>query len=118
MTRRLIALAALISTFAFPASAEKELLWGDTHLHTSNSFDAYLNRNMTADPDTAYRYAKGLPVVHPGPRSRVQIETPLDFLVVADHAEYMGVVRYIVERGIPREDLGILESFLAWFGEW
>lgn len=40
-------------------------LWGDTHLHSCNSFDAFLNRNMSADPATAYRYAKGLPVIHP-----------------------------------------------------
>ncbi|MBW2667706.1 MAG: DUF3604 domain-containing protein [Deltaproteobacteria bacterium] len=105
-------------SIATPAAAEKQLLWGDTHVHTSNSFDAYLNLNMTADPDTAYRFAKGLPVVHPGNRARVQLETPLDFLVVADHAEYLGVVRYIRERGIPRDELGILESLGAWAGEW
>ncbi|HBM88245.1 MAG TPA: hypothetical protein DD437_06865, partial [Rhodobiaceae bacterium] len=58
------ALALALSGQAAHA-ADTELLWGDTHLHTSYSFDAYLNRNMTADPDTAYRYAKGLPVVNP-----------------------------------------------------
>lgn len=63
------------------------LLWGDTHLHTSYSFDAYLFQNRTTDPDTAYRYAKGLPVVHPFHKSRVQRNRPLDFLVVSDHAE-------------------------------
>ena len=67
------------------------LYWGDTHLHTSYSADAYFMNNRSADPDTAYRWAKGLPVVHPGTRSRVQIHTPLDFLVVADHAEMLGV---------------------------
>jgi hypothetical protein len=99
------------------AHAEPQLLWGDTHLHTSNSFDAYLNRNMTADPDTAYRFAKGQPVIHPGNRARVQIGTPLDFLVVADHAEYLGVMRHIVERGVPREDMGALEKLRAWYAE-
>lgn len=74
-------------------ASEKQLLWGDTHLHSSYSFDAYLFQNRTADPDTAYRYAKGLPVIHPFHRGRVQIDTPLDFLVVADHAELLGVVR-------------------------
>ena len=62
-----------------------------THLHTSYSADAYFLGNRSADPDTAYRWARGLPVVHPSTRSRVQIHTPLDFLVVADHAEMLTV---------------------------
>ncbi len=104
---------------AVPAAqaGEKTLLWGDTHLHSSNSFDAFLNRNMSADPATAYRYAKGLPVVHPFHRARVQIDTPLDFLVVADHAELLGVMRFINDRGIPRDGLGITKRFSAWMTE-
>ena len=105
---------------AFPSGAEdsKQLLWGDTHLHSSNSFDAYLNRNMSADPATAYRYAKGLPVVHAYHRGRIQIETPLDFLVVSDHAEYLGVMRHIIERGIPSDDLGLVDRLTALYIEW
>ena len=99
------------------ASAPKQLLWGDTHLHSSNSFDAYLNRNASADPDTAYRYAKGLPVIHPYHRARVQIETPLDFLVVSDHAEYLGVIRTIVESGVPTDELGWIDTVKAWYTE-
>ncbi|UCF47703.1 MAG: DUF3604 domain-containing protein, partial [Myxococcales bacterium] len=68
-----------------------QVFWGDTHLHTSYSPDAYFFGNNTADPDTAYRYAKGYPVVHPYHKAKIQIGTPLDFLVVADHAEMMGV---------------------------
>jgi hypothetical protein len=68
-----------------------QVFWGDTHLHTSYSPDAFFFGNATADPDTAYRYAKGLPVVHPYHKGRIQIGTPLDFLVVSDHAEMMGV---------------------------
>ena len=103
-----------------PAFAEnsKQLLWGDTHLHSSNSFDAYLNRNMSADPATAYRYAKGLPVIHAYHRGRIQIEKPLDFLVVSDHAEYLGVMRYIIERGIPAEDLGFVDQMKALYIEY
>ena len=96
-----VLIASLFSFLAGPASAEKELLWGDTHLHTSNSFDAYLNTNTTTDPDSAYRFAKGEPVVYPVTGVRVQLETPLDFLVVADHGEYYGVIRHVVDRGIP-----------------
>ncbi len=54
-------------------------------------------QNRNADPDTAYRYAKGLPVIHPFHRARIQIETPLDFLVVSDHGEFMGVVPKILQ---------------------
>lgn len=96
--RRLGRLAALVAiAFLVPclaiADESRRVLWGDTHLHTSYSFDAFLNGNRSADPDTAYRWAKGLPVIHPYHRARVQVRTPLDFLVVADHAEYLGVIR-------------------------
>lgn len=86
-----------ISAAVAAGDEEKALLWGDTHLHTSYSFDAFLFMNRTADPDTAYRYAKGLPVVHPYHRARIQIETPLDFLVVSDHAELTSVPLRVFE---------------------
>jgi hypothetical protein len=66
--------------------------WGDTHLHTSNSFDVYLFNTPASTPDTAYRFAKGLPVVSPTTGTRWQLEAPLDFLVVADHAEMVGSI--------------------------
>jgi hypothetical protein len=78
-------------------NAARNLYWGDTHLHTSYSPDAFLMRNNTADPDTAYRYAKGLPVIHPYHRARIRIGTPLDFLVVSDHAEFMGVIPALLQ---------------------
>jgi hypothetical protein len=71
--------------------------FGDTHLHTSYSPDAFLMGNQSADPDTAYRYARGRPVVHPYHKARIQIDTPLDFLVVSDHAEFMGVIPNILK---------------------
>jgi hypothetical protein len=74
-----------------------KVYFGDTHLHTSYSPDAFLMRNDTADPDTAYRFAKGLPVVHPYHEARIQIGTPLDFLVVSDHAEFMGVIPALLQ---------------------
>ena len=60
---------------------------GDTHVHTSASADAHRLGNRSTDPNTAYRWAKGIPVVEPYTRARVQLERPLDFLVVTDHAE-------------------------------
>ena len=112
--RHPIILFACLALFGFPASAEKELLWGDTHLHTSYSTDAFLNQNFTVDPDAAYRFAKGLPVVHPSTGTRVQIESPLDFLVVADHAESFGVVKRAYEEGLPKTGLGPVDWLRAW----
>jgi hypothetical protein len=105
---------ALIGTPAAAADQSTELLFGDTHLHTSYSFDAFLNKNQTADPDTAYRWARGLPVIHPYNRARVQIQTPLDFLVVSDHAELMGVMRAVYTNEAEFEDLGWWANLKRW----
>ncbi|WP_068006510.1 DUF3604 domain-containing protein [Pseudovibrio axinellae] len=91
-----------------------KLLFGDTHLHTSYSFDAFMNQNHSADPDTAYRWAKGKPVIHPFSGVRVQIKTPLDFLVVSDHAEGMGVVRALSSNTAIEPDLGLFASLKRW----
>jgi len=96
----------IIGLFCAPViSHARELLWGDTHVHTSNSFDAFPRGNQSADVDTAYRYAKGLPVVHPYHRARIRIQEKLDFLVIADHAEFLGVMRTVYNSGIPEDSL-------------
>ncbi len=110
-------LFVLICCCGAMAHAEKKLLWGDTHLHTSYSFDAFLNGNHTADPDVAYRFARGLPVIHPYNRTRVQLRTPLDFLVVTDHAEFYGGMRDIYNDGIQDPDAGPIDRLLYWYGE-
>ncbi|MBK6740845.1 MAG: DUF3604 domain-containing protein [Haliea sp.] len=101
-------------TAAHAQAAEKKLLWGDTHLHTSYSADAYLDGNFTVDPETAYRYARGEPVIHPYHHARVQINTPLDFLVVSDHAEFLGGIRQIHKYGIDTTGMGPLDKLVAW----
>ncbi len=89
-----VLLSLLFTTMSsFSNATEKVLLWGDTHLHTANSPDAFFFDNESATPDVAYRWAKGLPVVNASTGVRIQIGTPLDFLVVSDHAEYLAVPR-------------------------
>ncbi|MCB2065588.1 MAG: DUF3604 domain-containing protein [Erythrobacter sp.] len=83
-----------------PADGDRELLWGDTHVHTRNSVDAFASGLASADIDTAYRFARGMPVVFPKTGQRVQIDQPLDFMVVADHAENLEM-NVLIERGDP-----------------
>ena len=114
MKQMLWLIVAVLSSFV-SAESKKNVYFGDTHLHTSYSFDAYLNRNFSADPDTAYRWAKGLPVIHPYNRTRVQIGQPLDFLVVSDHAEMLGVMRAVREETFIKDDLGFFGNLKRWY---
>ena len=107
--------AVLLGLVSAASMAERQLLWGDTHLHSTYSSDAFTNGNLTATPDTAYRYAKGMPVVHPGHKARVQIGTPLDFLVVSDHAEYLGVIRSLYLNPMVTEGLSLRERLWTRF---
>lgn len=119
---RLLAICGLSGLLAASLSAaqpeQRTLLWGDTHVHTEYSSDAYLNNNISADPNTALSYARGMPVIHPYHKARVQIETPLDFLVVSDHAVLLGVIRHMHREGLNMEGLGIIDSLKARFFQW
>jgi len=102
-TRFIMALLILPSAFA-PLSAlsqeysphafeefPTQLLWGDLHVHSSFSFDANSAGNLRLEPSEAYRYARG-EAVTANSGMTAKLEQPLDFLVVADHSEYMGLL--------------------------
>ena len=103
-----ILLGAGLCGWTLPAHAERNPLrnvyFGETHVHTSWSFDAYVFGNTLAGPEDAYQYALGKPIRHPG-GYMVQIKRPLDFLAVTDHSEYMGTVRLAND---PQSDLSKL----------
>ncbi len=80
---------------ATPAAADtperRQALFGDVHVHTKYSFDAYIF-GIRATPDDAYRYARGEPIRH---MAGYQIKLKggaLDFYAVTDHSEYIGVL--------------------------
>ena len=101
------------------------VLWGETHVHTSYSWDAGLV-GCNLGPGEAYRFAKGEQVVASSGQP-VKLVRPLDWLVVADHAESLGVA-VLVERSDPailKSDVGrkthdlykegkIAEAFNEW----
>lgn len=74
----------------------QRVFWGDTHVHPSFSTDAGMLGNRLG-PEEAYQFARGDTVVSStGVRARLQ--RPLDFLVVADHAENLGLAPMIAEK--------------------
>ena len=85
----------LVAQDAHPAYSKAKypssVYWGDTHVHTSYSFDANLYGNRLP-PSEAYKFARGEPVMVDR-HFTAQLDRPLDFLVVADHAENLGVMR-------------------------
>ncbi len=79
-----------------PAQAERNpernAYYGETHVHTSWSLDAYLFGNHLTGPDSAYKYFTGEPIKHPLGYD-IKITTPLDWAGVTDHSEYVGVMK-------------------------
>ena len=65
--------------------------YGDLHVHTKYSFDAYVF-GVTASPDDAYEFAKGKGILHPL-GYEMKLQEPLDFYSVTDHGFYMGMIQ-------------------------
>ena len=77
---------------ANPASnANRNAYFGDLHVHTNYSFDAFAFGTV-ASPYDAYRFAKGEAIKHPSGFD-VQLNAPLDFYAVTDHAMFLGAVK-------------------------
>ncbi len=73
------------------ANKDRNPYYGDLHVHTKYSFDAYVF-GVTASPDDAYRYAKGESIKHPL-GYEMKLREPLDFYAVTDHGFYMGMIQ-------------------------
>jgi len=93
--------AGVLGLAASSASAqrnpERNAYFGETHIHTSWSVDAWVMGNRITGPDDALKYAQGQTIKHPLGYD-IKIDTPLDFMGVTDHSEYVGVTR---EANIP-----------------
>ncbi len=95
-----VALVILVSTRAFAQekNPERNAYFGETHVHTSWSLDAFSIGNVLTNPGDAYKYFKGEPIKHPLGYD-VKIDTPLDWAGVTDHSEYAGVIQAANEPG-------------------
>jgi len=89
------------------AAPERNAYFGDLHLHTNYSFDAYLLFGAKVDPDEAYRFGRGEPVKYLGEEIR-RSTPPLDFLAVTDHSENIGVFNTLEDpdSALSRSEIG------------
>jgi hypothetical protein len=80
-------------------SFPRNVYWGDTHLHSSLSADAF-GLGVSLGPEAAFRFATGETVTTSG-GLQARLARPLDFMVLADHAESLGMMN-LVQAGDPR----------------
>ena len=74
--------------------------FGETHVHTSYSVDAWLFGDRMTGPADAYKYFKGEAIKAPLGYD-IKITTPLDFAGVTDHSEYVGVIKLANDPSSP-----------------
>ena len=92
---------------AVPENPLKDAYFGETHVHTSFSLDAYIG-GARITPDEAYRFAQGQDVVVNGQKHN--IGRPLDWVAVSDHAEFIGEMYSAQVPGAKGGDHPMLEE--------
>jgi hypothetical protein len=105
---------ALLAAGAFAAESSGEpgrsaggknplnnVYFGEQHLHTSASADAYIQGNHKNDINDAFNYNKGKPVKKYLTGETLQRRTPYDWTAVTDHSEYMGLLNAIGDKPPP-----------------
>jgi len=90
-----------------PSNPLKEAYFGEQHLHTQYSLDAFLGGEALT-PDEAYKFAQGAEVEVSG--VKFKIDQPLDWAAVTDHAEYLGEMYSTFTEGAPGHDNPQLEE--------
>jgi Protein of unknown function (DUF3604) len=88
--------------------SDRRAFFGELHVHTGYSFDAYAIVRTRTTPEDAYRFAKGEPVTYLG--QTVRRPRPLDFTAVTDHAEYIGTFNQLDDpnSALSKSDTGKL----------
>lgn len=91
-----------------PTNPLKDAYFGEQHVHTGVSMDAFIAGNRLT-PDDAYRFAKGEEIMVNGSLHR--IKRPLDFVAVTDHSEFMGEAYSLMNEGAPGYDDEVAVAF-------
>jgi hypothetical protein len=92
---------------SLPSNPLKEAYFGEQHMHTAYSLDAYIG-GARLTPAEAYHFAKGAEVEVGG--VKVQLHKPLDWAAVTDHAEYIGEMYSAQVAGAPGYDQDLMKQ--------
>ncbi len=90
----------------------KNVYFGDLHIHTKNSFDAYIF-NVRTTPAHVYRFASGDTLKHPSGFDMRLAGPPLDFVAATDHGAYMGILPAMDDPDSPLSDLDISKKIFG-----
>ncbi len=91
------------------ANPLRNVYFGEAHLHSAMSADAYwMGNRMT--PEHAYRFSMGLPIKQSTTGTTIDRLTSLDWVAVTDHAEYLGVFADLTDENNPLSQLEIAKQ--------
>lgn len=105
-------------------AADRRAYFGDLHLHTAMSFDAW-SFGTKVTPDQAYKFARGETVMIPASQIAreegldvqgmipVKRAWPLDFMAVTDHSEFVGVMNQLDDPANPLASTEVGKKILA-----
>jgi Protein of unknown function (DUF3604) len=114
--RVVFGLAAVVTVmpaaWAQEKNPERNAYFGETHVHTSWSLDAWLFGDRVTGPADAYKYFKGEAIKSPGGYD-IKIDTPLDFAGVTDHSEYVGLIRLANDPNSPVNKIPAAQPFIV-----
>lgn len=85
----------------------KDAYFGEQHVHTAYSLDAFIGGTRLT-PFEAYDFAQGAEVEVNGTKHK--LDRPLDWVVVTDHAEYLGEMYSTFTKGAPGHDQALLDQ--------
>ena len=91
--------------------SSQQAFFGDLHVHTALSLDAFAF-GVIATPDDAFNFGKGETIRHSGGEF-IQLNSPMDFMAVTDHAEYLGVFATMADKSHPLSETDLANDLYS-----